>query len=189
MVGTVSYNNPSYRWGKTSPSAIPPERLDPDNELEVGWVVNLTERKDTFEDQLFTPTLFTTDLIITPPPGFYLEVTAMPDLYKHNYIIPGTRIIQPGSEEALTVPLIKIADSNDLELPFPAIRIIPKRAEYHHMIEGDFAPPPQYHNQYFNESPVIISRQPTIPPIQAQIKSQRQPRPSRGRGRGGGKFN
>jgi len=96
----------------------------------VGWVVTLVGRTENrAEDDFGDVNGFCTGLQLCPPEGHYLEVVALPSLYKHGYnLSSGSIIIGSGNKEELIVPLMKFRETNDLELPIQAVQVIVKES-------------------------------------------------------------
>lgn len=104
------------------PQAEVPSREDG----EVGWVVTLVGRTENrAEDDFGDVNGFCTGLQLCPPEGHYLEVVALPALYKHGYnLVSGPIIISSNNKDELIVPLLKFRETNDLELPIQAVQIV-----------------------------------------------------------------
>jgi hypothetical protein len=97
---------------------------------DLGWVVTLVGRTENrAEDDFGDMNGFCTGLQLCPPDGYYLEVLALPALYKHGYnLASGPIIIGPNNKDELVVPLMKFRETNDLELPIQAVQILVKAA-------------------------------------------------------------
>jgi len=97
---------------------------------DLGWVVTLVGRTENrSEDDFGDMNGFCTGLQLCPPAGHYLEVVALPALYKHGYnLASGPIIISPNNKDELIVPLMKFREANDLELPIQAVQILVKTA-------------------------------------------------------------
>ena len=98
------------------------------DEGDVGWVITLVGRTENrAEDDFGEMNGFCTGLQLCPPDGHYLEVIALPALYKHGYnFASGTIIIGPNNKDELVIPLMKFREANDLELPIQAVQVIVK---------------------------------------------------------------
>lgn len=96
------------------------------NEGDVGWVITLVGRTENrAEDDFGEMNGFGTGLQLCPPDGYYLEVMALPSLYKHGYnLASGSIVIGPNNKDELVIPLMKFREANDLELPIQAIQVI-----------------------------------------------------------------
>ena len=97
-------------------------------EGDVSWVITLVGRTENrAEDDFGEMNGFCTGLQLCPPEGYYLEVMALPALYKHGYnLAAGPIIIGPNNKDELVVPLMKFRETNDLELPIQAVQVIVK---------------------------------------------------------------
>ncbi len=98
------------------------------DEGDVGWVITLVGRTENrAEDDFGEMNGFCTGLQLCPPEGHYLEVVALPSLYKHGYnLTSGVIVIGPNNKDELVIPLMKFRESNDLELPIQAVQVIVK---------------------------------------------------------------
>ena len=107
---------------------VPSKNFDED----IGYDVELVERCDgRTEDMVNDVTLFDTGLVIKPPEGYYFEVVARRNLYKEGYLLAaGVEVIGPSYRGNVVVALYKFKDGDDLKLPFGAVQLIPRKAEY-----------------------------------------------------------
>ena len=98
------------------------------DEGDVGWVITLVGRTENrAEDDFGDMNGFCTGLQLCPPEGHYLEVVALPALYKHGYnLASGSIVIGPNNKDELVIPLMKFREANDLELPIQAVQVIVK---------------------------------------------------------------
>lgn len=122
------------RWQSLLPGIPEPiKRLESD----AGWELCLISKTgNRIDDETNAVNLYDTGIRCAPPPGFYLEVVATQDLYKHGYCLPSGGVqYQPEEWEEIVVPLVKMNDGPDLEVPFNGVRIIPKRVEHCHLVK------------------------------------------------------
>jgi dUTPase len=105
----------------------------------IGYDVELVERCDgRTEDMVNDVTLFDTGLVIKPPEGYYFEMVARRSLYKEGYMMAnGVEIIDPCYRGNVIVALYKFKDGDDIKLPFGAVQLIPRRAEYIYVGQSD----------------------------------------------------
>ena len=107
---------------KLLPNAQDLEKAAP-NELE--WSLTLVKRTDNrTEDNAFEANEFQTGLEIYPPNGTVLLVLPDKHLYRQGYSLLGPMYIKPSDRGEVIVPLLKFRESEDLELPFTALRVI-----------------------------------------------------------------
>ncbi len=106
----------------------PQAELPSKEDGEVGWVVTLVGRTENrAEDDFGEMNGFCTGLQLCPPEGYYLEVVALPALYKHGYnLASGAIVIGPNNKDELIIPLMKFRETADLELPIMAVQVIVK---------------------------------------------------------------
>ena len=104
----------------------PQAEVPVNDEGDVGWVITLVGRTENrAEDDFGEMNGFSTGLQLCPPEGYYLEVVALPSLYKHGYnLASGAIVIGPNNKDELVIPLMKFRESNDLELPIQAVQVI-----------------------------------------------------------------
>ena len=175
------------RWQALRPGIPEPiKRLESD----AGWEICLVGRTgNRLDDEVNAVNLYDTGIRCAPPPGFYLELIATQELYKHGYCLPSGGVhYQPEDWEEIVVPLVKMSDGDDIETPFNGIRIVPKRVEYCHLIKvtdvdtsdlvGDIGTPgaPTIHNapQQFNQfQPQQRDPYNSQPPVQQQRNGRR----------------
>nr|QBK85678.1 MAG: uncharacterized protein LCMAC101_02730 [Marseillevirus LCMAC101] len=117
---------------------------------EVGWTITLIGRTDNrAEDDFGEMNGFCTGLQFCPPTGYYLEVIALPDLYKHGYnLASGAIVIGPGNKDELIIPLMKFRECNDLELPIQAVQVLVKKVVPVFMSKVKSLQPTQEYGQY-----------------------------------------
>ena len=98
------------------------------DEGDVGWAITLVGRTENrAEDDFGEMNGFGTGLQLCPPDGHYLEVMALPSLYKQGYnLASGPIIIGPNNKDELVIPLMKFRESNDLELPIHTAQVVVK---------------------------------------------------------------
>ena len=106
--------------------------LHRENDTDVTWAVTLIGRAENrIEDVVGEVGYFNTGLKLTPPAHHHLEVVARPNLHKLGYEIPsGTIVLQPSSTNELIVPLRKVHEGQDLELPYQAVDVIIRPSVY-----------------------------------------------------------
>lgn len=69
--------------------------------------------------------VFTTGISISAPKNFHVEIIEHPQLYKTGYSLVGApRIVLPGDNSEILIPLYKFKESEDIELPFRAAIVI-----------------------------------------------------------------
>lgn len=120
---------------KLVPDATFPHREH--GSTDVTYDINVTGRTDNrAEDDTQEVNNFTTGLVITPPVGLYAQIIPHPDLHKHGYsLIRNPMIIQPGNTAELIIPLYKFKETEDLELPFPAVQMVVHRFANTHLYD------------------------------------------------------
>jgi hypothetical protein len=124
-------------------------------EGDVGWTVTLVGRTENrAEDDFSEMNGFSTGLKLSPPEGHYLEVIALPALYKHGYnLASGSIIIGPSNKDELIVPLMKFRECNDLELPIQAVQVVVKSFVPSFMSKVTNMQPPMQDAQYPQYAP------------------------------------
>ena len=116
---------------KTHPQAEFPTK---ERSCHVGWEVTLISRTENrAEDETNEINDFGTGIHISPPKGYFLELVACRSLHRHGYMLPGPLIIEPGNRGELIVPLFKFRETDDLSLPFGAVRLLTRPAIYSHI--------------------------------------------------------
>lgn len=125
----VEYIRGNISVQKINPSAELPYKEDP---THVAYELTLVGRTDgRNEDNTGDVNYFNTGLRLCPPRGYYLEFLPTPTLEKHGYMLPcSTKIVNPNDRGELTVGLYKFKEGDDIELPFRAIQLILRKAEY-----------------------------------------------------------
>ena len=98
------------------------------DESGLGWVVTLKGRTENRPEDIFGEVnCFSTGIRLNPPEGYFLEISALPSLYKQGYYIPsGTLAVGPNNRDELIIPLMKYRECEDLDLPIQAVRIMVK---------------------------------------------------------------
>lgn len=106
-----------------SPEASPPTTL-----AKGVWDITLTSRVgDRAEDIINAPNEFSTGLKIRLDDGHTLDFVASPELMGSGYIVYGgtyTVIHSDLDGDELIVPLMKISEGDDIELPTSGVRMI-----------------------------------------------------------------
>ncbi len=116
---------------KVHPQAEFPTKERP---CHVGWEVTLISRTENrAEDETGEINDFGTGIHVTPPEGYFLEMIASRSLHRHGYMLPGPVIIEPGARGELMVPLFKFRESDDISLPFGAVRLLTRPTVYAHI--------------------------------------------------------
>lgn len=112
-----------------------------DDYTQVTWDLNIIGRDENRVDDIYGDVnVFTTGIKVKPPLNYHFELLEHPQLYKTGYSLAGgVRIIEDSEE--ITVPLFKFKESEDLELPFRAVRLILRQSEYVHI--SDLSSNPQ----------------------------------------------
>jgi hypothetical protein len=101
-----------------SPEALPPKRNDDTDCIFPVSIVCRTNNR--IDDQLQNFNEFSTELTLSPPPGFFLEINGTDELQKRGYALIQPKYIQPkDSNSIIKVLLYKLVDNEDLPLPFP----------------------------------------------------------------------
>lgn len=107
-----------------------------DRPSDIGYDITLIARTDNrAEDNIHDVNMFSTGLMISPPPGYYIEVVAKNSLQRSGYMLAtGITIVDPETaDDELIVPLYKFKESQDIDLPFRAVQIVLRKAEYAHI--------------------------------------------------------
>jgi len=117
---------------KLNPTAELPVKV---RQSDIGYDLTLISRSDNrAEDNVHEVNMFSTGLAVTPPPGYYFELMVRSSLHRNGYMLAtGTSIIDPEYTGELLVPLYKFKQSPDLDLPFRAVQLVLKKAEYAHI--------------------------------------------------------
>jgi hypothetical protein len=141
----MSQRSPSNIPGRYIDEKVAVQKLVPDavfphkehDSTDVTYEINVSGRTDNrAEDDLQEVNNFSTGLVITPPVGLYVQIIPHPDLHKHGYsLIRNPMLIQPGNTAELIIPLYKFKETEDLELPFPAVQMVVHRAVYAHIYD------------------------------------------------------
>ena len=101
-----------------SPEALSPKRNDETDCLFMLSIVGRTNNR--IDDQLQNFNEFNTELILSPPPGYFIEINGTDELQKRGYALLQPKYVQPkDSNSIIKVLLYKLVDNEDLPLPFP----------------------------------------------------------------------
>jgi|SRR5208337_1176106 len=171
------FTSRNYGGGVTAPTALvqlmhPHANVPTKNfDESIGYDVELVERCDgRTEDMVNDVTLFDTGLVIKPPEGYYFEVVARRSLYKEGYMLANNiEIIDPCYRGNVIVGLYKFKDGDDLKLPFGAVQLIPRKAEYIYVGQSDEQLAEESAN--FDE-PVAVAK----PPVPYSLKGKEKMR-------------
>lgn len=111
-------------FSKTSPNAVVPDKGE--RVTDAAYDIEIIGRHENRAEDMFQEcNVFTTGLQLKPAPGQFILITAAPSLYKTGYTLMDSPIIINSSDTGeLLVPLYKFRETDDLELPYPALRCI-----------------------------------------------------------------
>lgn len=125
----IVYVKDPVRLQKLRPEAELPFK---ESDSDIGWDVTLIGRTDNRqEDEVNKINFFTTGIAVMPPKGYFIELIPKRDLQKHGYIMGnGTTIIDPSMGGELKIGLYKFEEGKDLDLPFRAVLMVLRKAEY-----------------------------------------------------------
>lgn len=140
MLGTIQVTRHTSPDGLSIHTmSIPGKKLHPNAEepfkevhSDVGYEISVVGREDNrVEDIYGDVNVFTTGLVLRAPKNYHFELLEHPQLYKTGYSLAGApRIINPGDESEILLPLYKFKESEDLELPFRAAILVLRQTEY-----------------------------------------------------------
>jgi hypothetical protein len=101
-----------------NPEALYPKRID---DTDCVFPISIVSRTNNrIDDQLQNFNEFSTDLHLSPPPGYFVEINGTDELQKRGYALLQPKFVQPrDSNSILKVLLYKLIDNEDLQLPFP----------------------------------------------------------------------
>lgn len=89
--------------------------------------VSVTSRTDNRgEDASLDTNNFHTGLQFKIPRGYYIELSAHPNLYKFGYTFQGPFILDQNSSAELIITLFKFKEGDDIELPINVARMVAK---------------------------------------------------------------
>lgn len=116
-------------YTKLKPTAEEPFK---ENIKDVGHQITVVERTDNRSEDVYGDVnLFSTGLSFKAPKHYHIEILEHPDLHKTGYtLIGGPRILNPGDDQEVVLPLYKYKEVEDLELPFRAALIVLRQTEY-----------------------------------------------------------
>lgn len=132
----------NIHYKRINPNAIKPFK---EKTSDAGYEINVIRKTARTTEllnrntELLNEYVYDTGLIINPPFGYYFEVTSTKMLLDKGYTVVNTIIER--STSTSTSPTVKVIIGNpkscvsSLELPFPAIRIIPKHIEHFSLVE------------------------------------------------------
>jgi hypothetical protein len=105
-------------YSSNSPEALHPKRND---ETDCIFPITLVSRTNNrIDDQLQNFNEFSTELYISPPPGYFIEIHGTDELQKRGYALLQPKFVQPKDATNITkVMLYKLVDNEDIQLPFP----------------------------------------------------------------------
>lgn len=115
----AAYNRiPPILFSSENPDAIFPKKID---ETDATFPLAIVKRlKNRLEDQFQGRNEFSTDVKLTVPPGFYVDIEGSEELNKHGYFLLSNKKVNPRNcNETVDVFLFKFEDKDDLQLPFP----------------------------------------------------------------------
>jgi hypothetical protein len=143
---TSNSNKIVYMNEKTNVKLLLPESSFPSKEegknSNAGYGIELVQRCDNrAEDTTQEVNTYRTGVSITPPLGFYIEISAQNTLYKHGYFLANSPIIvEPWNSGEIIIPLYKYKEVEDIELPFQAVQFIIKPIVYSHLFNIQVTP-------------------------------------------------
>ena len=114
----------TFHVQKTHNCAVIPTRAHP---TDAGWDITVTEGEPTDNPQV---TLYNTNLIVSPPRGYYLELYARSSLWKKGYMLANTcgGVIDPEYRGEIKMALFKFnPNAPDLKLPQRVGQLIPRK--------------------------------------------------------------
>lgn len=126
-------NNDKYpypvKYQKVNPSA---QDIILSSDSDYGFQMSLVDRTDNrIEDEVNEVNIYTTGIRISAPPGFFVEIKAVKELWKSGYMIPGGSIyIQPEDWEEIIIPLFKYREGEDIDCPFDCLEVIIHKIQY-----------------------------------------------------------
>lgn len=126
----------NIHFKKINPNAITPFK---EKSSDAGYEINVIRKMATTSSHVYD-----TGLIINPPFGYYFEMFNTDMLLKKGYTILNTPQILERSTTTSVSPTLKIqigvqpgtsSGILPLELPFPAIRLVPRHVEHFSLVE------------------------------------------------------
>lgn len=129
--GSTTHINGKILVQKTIPSAEFPFRERVESPIYNLTLVNRTDNRE--EDEIGHFNDFGLGLKVCPPPNHFIEIIASPSLHKHGYVLYHPVIIDANYQGEVKVPLYKLEDSEDLQLPFDGLRMIVRQSIYAHV--------------------------------------------------------
>lgn len=114
---------------KTIPMAEDPYRA---RESDIGWELTLISRTDgKIEDDMGEINYFDTGLRMRPPSGYYVKIIPLEELHKAGYMMmQSVSVINPEDDSNIVIPLYKFKETDDIVLPFRAVRAVLCKTEY-----------------------------------------------------------
>jgi len=110
---------------KITPNADFPKNTGQSNVYEIAVTARTDNRA---EDAALDTNNFHTGLQFKIPPGYYVELSAHPNLYKFGYTFEGPFVLDQNSSAELIITLIKFKENaGDLDLPVSVARMVAKR--------------------------------------------------------------
>ena len=116
---------------KTIPSAEFPFRERVESSIYNLTLVTRIDNRE--EDEIGHFNEFGIGLKICPPENHFIEIVASPMLHKHGYVLYHPVIINANYQGEVKVPLYKLEDNDDLQLPFDGLRMIVRPSIYAHI--------------------------------------------------------
>jgi hypothetical protein len=113
------YNkNKPVLYTSNNPEALHPKRND---ETDCVFPITIVSRTNNrIDDQLQNFNEFSTELFLSPPPGYFIEINGTDELQKRGYALLQPKFVQPRDSSSLVkVTLFKLVDNEDIQLPFP----------------------------------------------------------------------
>lgn len=147
--------SPAHMEGKIIVQKLRPQSEFPtkENSSDVGWNVTLVSRTENrAEDETGEINDFNTGIRVSPPEGYFLEAIAVKSLHRTGYMLTGPVIIESGSKGELIIPLYKFRETDDIELPFVAVRLLTRHAIYAHISHSTSDPTSYTLDRSYNSS-------------------------------------
>ena len=114
---------------KTSANAILPDKEDPTQiGHDITLVSKLNKNVEVGQGELV---YYCTDLKLSPPANYHIEMVATDGLIKSGYMLANSPlVIDPNESEDIKVPLLKVNSGPELELPFKGLRMLLRESNH-----------------------------------------------------------
>lgn len=120
-------------------ASVPSQNSD----FDAAWDMTLIARDENRdEDVMNSVNKFRTGISVKPPQGYHFEIIAKPVLSSLGYMLAnGTVLLERDDESEIIVPLIKFANTEDIELPCSFLQLVLRKTVHAHIVVKNIGSP------------------------------------------------